>query len=194
MAEPSTQHVTQLLRAWGGGDPAALDKLIPMVYSELHRIAKRYLNREPVGHTLQTTALINEAYLRLVDAQNVPWQNRSHFFAVAAQIMRRILVDHARSRQALKHGGEARQVSLDDAAVVSGGGSAQLLKLHDALTALSAMDPRKGQIVELRFFGGLNIQETAEVLKISPDTVMRDWKLAKAWLFRELSRGARHGT
>jgi RNA polymerase sigma factor (TIGR02999 family) len=192
MATVSPKTVTGLLQAWGSGDETALEGLIPLIYQELHRIARRYLNRERPGHTLQTTALINEAYLRFADARRVPWQDRTHFFAIAAQMMRRILVDHARSRQNLKRGGAVRHVSLDDALTVCRERSAELVKLHDSLTALFAVDPRKGQVVELRFFGGLNIQETAHVLKVSPDTVMRDWKFAKVWLLRELRSGVRH--
>ncbi len=181
-----------MLRAWSSGDQTALDSLVPLIYEELHHIARRYLQRERPGQTLQTTDLINEAYLRLADARTVSWQNRTHFFAIAAQIMRRILVDHARSRQNLKHGGAVRRVSLDEALAVSRDQSSELVKLHDALKALSAVDRRKGQVVELRFFGGLNIQETAHVLKVSPDTVMRDWKFAKVWLVRELRSGVHH--
>jgi RNA polymerase sigma factor (TIGR02999 family) len=192
MATVSPKSVTGLLQAWSSGDEAALEGLIPLIYEELHRIARRYLNRERPGHTLQTTALINEAYLRFADARRIPWQNRTHFFAIAAQMMRRILVDHARSRQNLKRGGAVRHVSLDEALTVCRERSAELVKLNDALTALSAADPRKGQVVELRFFGGLNIEEIALVLKVSPDTVMRDWKFAKVWLLRELRSGARH--
>jgi RNA polymerase sigma factor (TIGR02999 family) len=188
----SRKGVTELLRAWSSGDEAALDRLVPLIYEELHRIARRYLDRERPGHSLQTTALINEAYLRLADARSVSWQNRAHFFAIAAQMMRRILVDHARSRQNLKRGGSVQRVSLDAAFAVSRGRSAELVRLHDALTALSAVAPRQGQVVELRFFGGLNIQETAQVLKVSPDTVMRDWKFAKVWLLRELRSEVRH--
>jgi RNA polymerase sigma factor (TIGR02999 family) len=169
----------------------ALESLIPLIYEELHRIARRYLGRERPDHTLQTTALINEAYLRLADARRLPWHDRTHFFAIAAQVMRRILVDHARSRQNLKRGGAVRRVSLDEALTVCRERSAELVKLHDALSALSAVDSRKGQVVELRFFGGLNIQETAHVLKVSPDTVMRDWKFSKVWLLRELRSGVR---
>jgi RNA polymerase sigma factor (TIGR02999 family) len=193
MATISPKNVTGLLPAWSSGDETALESLVPLIYEELHRIARRYLDRERSGHTLQTTALINEAYLRLADARTVPWHDRTHFFAIAAQMMRRILVDHARSRQNLKRGGALRQVSLDEALTVSRERSAELVKLHDALTALSAVNPRKGQVVELRFFGGLNIEETAEVLKVSPDTVMRDWKFAKVWLLRELRSEVSHG-
>ncbi len=191
MATLSPQSVTALLRAWSGGDEMALESLIPLIYEELHRIARRYLGREQSDHTLQTTALINEAYLRLADARRLPWHDRTHFFAIAAQVMRRILVDHARSRQNLKRGGAVRRVSLDEALTVCRERSAELVKLHDALSALSAVDSRKGQVVELRFFGGLNIQETAHVLKVSPDTVMRDWKFSKVWLLRELRSGVR---
>jgi RNA polymerase sigma factor (TIGR02999 family) len=192
MATVSAKSVTALLQAWSSGDESALEGLIPLIYEELHRIARRYLDRERPDHTLQTTALINEAYLRFADARRLPWQDRTHFFAIAAQMMRRILVDHARSRQNLKRGGAVRRVSLDEALAVSRDQSAELVKLHDALTALSAVDPRKGQVVELRFFGGLNIQETAHVLKVSVDTVMRDWKFAKVWLLRELRSEVRH--
>jgi len=192
LATLSPQSVTALLQAWSGGDEMALESLIPLIYEELHRIARRYLGRERPDHTLQTTALINEAYLRLADARRLPWQDRTHFFAIAAQVMRRILVDHARSRQNLKRGGAVRRVSLDEALTVCRERSAELVKLHDALTALSAVDARKGQVVELRFFGGLNIQETAHVLKISPDTVMRDWKFSKVWLLRELRSDVGH--
>jgi RNA polymerase sigma-70 factor (ECF subfamily) len=191
VATVSAQSVTALLQAWSSGDESALEGLIPLIYEELHRIARRYLNRERPDHTLQTTALINEAYLRLADARRLPWQDRTHFFVIAAQMMRRILVDHARSRQNLKRGGAVRRVSLDEALAVSRDQSAEFVKLHDALTALSAADPRKGQVVELRFFGGLNIEEIAHVLKVSPDTVMRDWKFSKVWLLRQLRSGVR---
>jgi RNA polymerase sigma factor (TIGR02999 family) len=186
MREPSTQQVTRLLRAWSDGDQEALEQLIPLVYQQLHRLAKLYMARERPGHTLQTTALINEAYLRLIDSSQVHWQNRAHFCAVSAQLMRRILVDFAHSRHCAKRGGEARSVSLDEAAEVSQERGADLLALDDALKALASMDPRKSQLVELRFFGGLSVEETAEVLKVSPRTVLRDWRLAKLWLLREL--------
>jgi len=192
VAAVPAKSVTALLQAWSSGDESALEGLIPLIHEELHRIAKRYMDRERPGHTLQTTALINEAYLRLADAGKIPWQDRAHFFAIAAQMMRRILVDHARGRQNLKRGGAIRHVSLDEALTVCRERSAELVKLNDALTALFAVDSRKGQVVELRFFGGLNIQETAHVLKVSPDTVMRDWKFAKVWLLRELRSGVRH--
>lgn len=184
---PSPQEVTQLLKAWSHGDQAALERLMPLVYEELRRVAKRYMGRERAGHTLQTTALVNEAYLRLIDASQVEWQSRAHFFAVSAQLMRRILVDYARSHNYVKRGGEAHHVSLDEAAVFSAEQAPDLVALDDALTELAAMDQRKSQVVELRFFGGLSVDETAEVLKVSPRTVMTDWSLAKAWLLREIS-------
>jgi len=174
--------------AWGGGEEEALQKLAPLVYAELHNLARRYMAGERVGHTLQTTALVNEAYLRLVDTSRVQWQNRAHFFAVSAQLMRRILVDFARSRNYAKRGGAARRVSLDEAPPIALERGADLIALDDALTALSALDPRKAKVVELRFFGGLTENETAEVLKVSSDTVTRDWRLAKVWLRRELLR------
>ena len=167
--------------------PHGPEKLTPLVYDELHRLARRYMAQERPGHTLQATALVNEAYLRLVDSRNVRWQNRAHFFAVSAQLMRRILVDFARSRHYQKRGGEAQRVSLDDALVVSRERGADLVALDDALQALAAVDPRKSQVVELRFFGGLTVEEAAEALAVSPDTVLRDWKFAKTWLLRELS-------
>jgi RNA polymerase sigma factor (TIGR02999 family) len=187
MTGPSGSEITQLLRAWNGGDESALEKLMPIVYGELHRMARRYMAHESPDHTLQTSALVNEAYLRLVDAANANWQNRVHFFAVSAQAMRRILVDWARSRQSLKRGGQFRPLQLDDALAVTQEQPVDLVALDDALEALAAMDPRKSQVVELHFFGGLNLEETAEVLKISSDTVLRDWKLAKSWLRCELS-------
>jgi RNA polymerase sigma factor (TIGR02999 family) len=188
MMTSSPEQVTQWLIAWSSGDQTALDKLMPLVYDELHRLAHHYMSRERPGHTLQTTALVNEAYLRLIDQKSVSWQNRAHFFAVAAQVMRQILVDYARRRQVLKRGGQAVKVSLDEAAIVSQERGADLVALDDALTSLAAIDPRKSQIVELRFFGGLSVEETAEVLKVSPRTVMRQWSLAQAWLYRELSQ------
>ena len=187
MTGPSGSEITQLLRAWNGGDESALEKLMPIVYGELHRMARRYMAQESPDHTLQTSALVNEAYLRLVDAANANWQNRVHFFAVCAQAMRRILVDWARSRQALKRGGQVRPVQLDDALAVTEEQLVDLVALDDALNALAALDPRKSQVVELHFFGGLDLEETAEVLKVSSDTVLRDWKLAKNWLRCELS-------
>ena len=187
MTPPSPQEVTQLLLAWVQGDKSALERLTPLVYEELRRLARRYMGRESPGHVLQTTALVNEAYLRLVDQRSVKWQNRAHFFGVSAQLMRRILVDFARARNNLKRGGKARQVSLDEALVVSEDRGTDLAALDDALNALAQIDPRQSKVVELRFFGGLSAEETAEVLQVSPDTVMRDWKVAKLWLLRELS-------
>jgi RNA polymerase sigma factor (TIGR02999 family) len=176
-----------MLVAWSNGDKSALERLTPLVHDELHRLAHRYMNRERPGHMLQTTALVNEAFLRLVDSSRVRWQNRAHFFAVSAQLMRRILVDFARSRAFRKRGGDAVQVSLDEAIAISPLRAADLVALDEALNALSEIDERKSRVVELRFFGGLSIEETAEVLKVSPETVMRDWRLAKVWLLRELS-------
>jgi RNA polymerase sigma factor (TIGR02999 family) len=187
MTKPSPHEVSQLLQAWSDGNEEALDKLIPLVYEELHRLARHYMSGERAGHTLQTTELVNEAYVRLVDWKNVRWQNRAHFFGVAAQMMRRILVDFARSRHYAKRGGETRRVSLAEAAVVSTERGEDFIALDDALESLAAIDSRKGRIVELRFFGGLSVEETAEVLKISSRTVMREWSLAQAWLYRELS-------
>jgi RNA polymerase sigma factor (TIGR02999 family) len=181
------QPVTELLVAWGNGDETARDELMPLVYRELHRLAHQYMKRENPGHTLQTSALVNEAFVKLVDQRDVHWRNRAHFFGIAAQLMRRILVDHARSRQYLKRGGGAHHVSFEEAAIVSQERAADVVALDDALTTLAAVDTRKGQIVELRFFGGLSIEETAEVLAVSPGTVMRDWTLAKAWLRREMT-------
>src|SRR5438128_3307195 len=183
----SPKEVTELLVAWSQGDESALEKLMPLVYGELHRLAKRYMGRERAGHVLQTTALVNEAYLRLIDSKNVHWQNRAHFFAVSAQLMRRILVDFARSRNFQKREGKLLQVSLGQALMLSDQQDADLVALDDALKALAELDPRKCKVVELRFFGGLSVEETARVLKVSADTVMRDWRLAKVWLLRELS-------
>jgi RNA polymerase sigma factor (TIGR02999 family) len=187
--------VTQLLAAWSDGDEEALEKLAPLVESELHRLARRYLRQERPGHTLQATALVNEAFLKLIDWKNVRWQNRAHFFGVSAGLMRRILVDYARRRNFAKRGGGAMKVSLDEAAVLSEERGTDLVALDDALTSLAAFDERKARIVELRFFGGLSVEETAEVLSISPRTVMREWSMAQAWLYRELSRedGVEHG-
>jgi len=182
----SPNGVTQLLVAWSDGDVAARDELMPLVYDELHRLAHRYMNHERPGHTLQTSALVNEAFIRLIDQKDVDWQNRTHFFALAAQMMRRILVDHARSRQYLKRGGDARQVSFDETMMVSHERVDEVIALDDALKNLAQFDQRKSQIVELRFFGGLSIEETAELLKVSPGTVMRDWTLAKAWLRKQI--------
>jgi RNA polymerase sigma-70 factor (ECF subfamily) len=183
---------SELLRAWSNGDQNALDKLAPIVYDELRRLAAYYLNRERSGHSLQATALVNEAYLRLVDYKRMRWENRAHFFAVSAQLMRRILVDHAR-RHNLKRGGGVQHVALEDTAVVGGGRAENLVALDDALQALARMDARKARVVELRFFGGLSVDETAEVLQISPVTVMRDWSTARAWLYREMGGGTSDG-
>ena len=190
MATASSKDITQLLRAWGRGDEGALETLIPLIYKELHQRAHRYMGRERRGNSLQATALIHETYLRLVGSP-VAWESRNHFFAIAARLMRRILVDRARARRSLKRGGEGRPVSLDDEHLVVGPPHRDLVSLDDALSALAVVDPRKSRVVELRFFGGLSVEETAEVLKVSPQTVLRDWKLAKVWLFREMSRGGR---
>ena len=181
-----------LLRAWSDGNRDALDKLTPIVYDELHRLARRYMSRERPGHSLQTTALVNEAYMRLVDYKDMQWQNRAHFFAVSAQLMRRILVEHAR-RHNLKRGGGVQHVSLEETAIVGGDRAADLIALDDAMVALARLDPRKVQVVEMRFFGGLSVEETAQVLNVSSVTVMRDWSSAKAWLYRELTGGATDG-
>lgn len=187
---PPRHEITQLLAEWSGGNQAALDELYPLVYEELHRLARRYMSRERKGHTLQTTALINEAYVRLVDQKNVHWANRSHFFAISAQIMRRILIDHARRHAYAKRGGGAQQVSLEEAATVARDQSAELLRLDEALKSLSEMDSRRGQVVELRYFGGLNNEEIAGVLNVSENTVTRDWNMARAWLYQQLTRSA----
>lgn len=188
-----THDVTHLLQAWGQGDSDALDRLMPLVYEELRRIAKRHMLHQRPGHTLQTTALTNEVYLRLVDAKKVNWQDRAHFFAICANTMRRILVDFARSWGSQKRGGGERPLSLEESLDVAGGPRSDLLAVNDALTRLAAHDPRKSQVVELRFFGGLSVEETAEALKISPETVMRDWRMAKAWLYRELGGERKNG-
>lgn len=188
MVVSSPNEVTRLLVDWGNGDQAALEELIPLVYEELRRVAGRYMRRETPGHTLQTSALVNEAYLRLVDQKNVRWQNRAHFFGVAAQLMRRILVDHARSRSRAKRGGGAQMVSLTDQAIITKE-VADVIALDDALKNLAEMDPRKSQIVEMKFFGGLTNEEVAEVLKITSRTVEREWRKAKAWLNRAISKG-----
>jgi RNA polymerase sigma-70 factor (ECF subfamily) len=182
-----SQNVTELLVAWSDGDEAALERLAPLVHAELHRLARRYMGREREDHLLQTSALINEAYLRLIDWKSVRWQNRAHFFGVAAQLMRRILVDFARRRPRLEQGVEARHISLGEALTISAQGDPDLLALDEALDTLAAVDERKSKIVELRFFGGLSVDETAAVMKIAPITVIREWNKAKAWLYRELS-------
>jgi RNA polymerase sigma factor (TIGR02999 family) len=184
----ASQEITELLLAWNAGDDQALDRLMPLVHDELHRLARRYMAGQRADHPLQTTALVNEAYLRLVDSSRVRWQNRAHFFAVSAQLMRRILVDFARARQRVKRAGDAVQVTFDEALTISQEPNAALIALDDALRALAAVDERKSKVVELRFFGGLSVEETAEVLKVSSITVMRDWAMAKAWLLRELDR------
>jgi RNA polymerase sigma factor (TIGR02999 family) len=190
----SSTEITRWLKAWGAGDQAALDRLVSAVYDELRRIARRHMRKERPGVTLQTTALVNEAYLRLVDAGDVNWQDRTHFFAICAQMMRRTLVDAARARAAAKRGGQGQRAEhstafdLDQVQDVSSSRDRELVVLDDALADLAKMDPRKARVIELRFFGGLSVEEAAEVLKISPQSVMRDWNLAKAWLTRELSR------
>jgi RNA polymerase sigma factor (TIGR02999 family) len=188
MTQPSTHEVSELLVAWGEGDESAFDRLMPIVYDELHRLAHHYMSGERAGHTLQTTALVNEAYLRLVNWRDVRWQNRAHFFGVSAQMMRRILVDFARDKNYLKRGGDRLQVSLGEAAAFANARSADLVALDEALSALAEVDPRKARVVEMRFFGGLSVKEVAEVLKVSEETVIRDWRLAKVWLLRELDK------
>ena len=183
-------QVTQLLRSWTQGDQRALEQLTPMVYAELRRLARRRMSRERPDHTLQVTALVHEAYLRLVDARDIDWQDRAHFFAISAQMMRRILVDAARARHFQKREGVAFKVPLEEGLLVTSEPGPEFVALDDALKSLAAFDPRKGQIVELRFFGGLTVEETAEALQLSPRTVMREWNLAQAWLYRELSRNS----
>ena len=190
--EPVADDVSTLLRAWSDGDQRALARLTPIVYDELRRLARSYMKRERAGHSLQTTALVNEAYMRLVDYKRMQWQNRAHFMAVSAQAMRRILVDHARRRN-LKRGADVEHVSLDEAVVIGPDRSSDFVSLDDALNALAERAPRKAQVVELRFFGGLSVDETAEVLHVSAITVMREWKSAKAWLYRELTGGNGNG-
>ena len=188
VADPGGSHqITRLLVDWRKGDEAALEQLIPLVHDELRRLARRHMAHERVGHTLQATALVNEAYMRLIDVKQMKWQDRAHFFAMSSRLMRRILVDFARAKGYQKRGGGAQKVSLDEAVVVSQEPGQDLVALDDALTALAAFDRRKALVVEMRFFGGLSVEETAEALQVSVDTVMRDWKLAKAWLLRELS-------
>jgi RNA polymerase sigma factor (TIGR02999 family) len=190
MLEQSTQDVTMLLRAWTGGDERALDRLIPVLFEELRRTARSYMRRERSGHTLQTTALINEVYLRLVDIHQVQYRDRVHFLTMAAQLMRRILVDHARRRGYLKRGGGEGAIPLDDLAVISPGRNSDFIVVDDALNALANLDARKAKVVEMRFFGGLSVEETAAALNVSTQTVLRDWSLAKAWLRREMTSGA----
>jgi RNA polymerase sigma factor (TIGR02999 family) len=191
MTGNSPNEVTRLLRVWGQGDATALEKLVPLVYDELHRLAHIYLMRERPGHTLQSSALVNEAYLRLVDARDIDWQNRAHFFAISANVMRRILVEFARFRGSGKRGGKAVRVEFDEGLVPLPERREELVALDDALNALAAIDPREARVVELRFFGGLNAEETAEVMEVSSKTVLRDWEHAKVWLLRELRRGER---
>jgi RNA polymerase sigma factor (TIGR02999 family) len=187
LAVPDAENITDLLVSYGRGDKESLDKLMPVVYDELRRQAARYLRREQAGHTLQTTALIHEAYVRLVDQRNVQWQNRAHFFGIAAQMMRRILVDHARTKKRAKRGGSDIKVSLDDAAIAVKGQDLDVVAVDEALSRLAKIDEQQSRVVELRFFSGLTVEETAEVMGISPATVKRDWSMAKAWLHRELS-------
>ena len=190
MSTPASHEVTQLLLAWSEGDSFALEQLIPLVHDELRRLAKRYMRNERAGHTLQTTALVNEAYLRLIDVRQVQWQNRAHFFAISARLMRQILVDFARERGYRKRGGGAHQVELNEAMMIGQERNEDLLALDEALTALAEVDERKSQVVELRFFGGLSEQEMAEALNVAPVTVRRDLRLAKLWLLRRLNEGA----
>ena len=185
---PPPQDVTQLLVDWSNGDQSAADKLFPLVYGELKRMARRYLRKENPGHTLQTTALVNEAYLRLVDQKRVQWQNRTQFYGIAARMMRRILVDHARSHARLRRGGQALKISLDDIATLADERAAELIALDEALDELAKLDERRCQVVEMRFFGALSNSEIATVLKIAPNTVMRDWNMARAWLYREIQK------
>jgi RNA polymerase sigma factor (TIGR02999 family) len=187
---PSNTDITALLVDWGNGDKSALERLLPLVERELHRLAHSYMRREDPDHTLQTTALINETYLRLVDQRKVEWQNRAHFFGIAAQIMRRILLNYARDQNRQKRGGKAIHVSLSEAMIMPAEKDRELIALNDALNRLETLDPRKSKVVELRYFGGLSVEEAAEVLKVSPITVMRDWQFAKAWLAREMQNGS----
>jgi len=194
MEEYSSHEVTRLLQAWGAGDQSALKRLMDVVYCELHKLASHYMAAEQAGHTLQTTALVNEVYVRLVDVKHVGWEDRAHFFALCAQLMRRILIDFARSRNYQKRGGRIPHVELLEAATISMETGPEILALDEALKSLAKVDGRKSQVVELRFFGGLTVDETATVLKVSPETVIRDWRLAKAWLLRELSGEGTHGS
>ncbi len=188
MTQSSTHDVTELLIEWSNGDKAALDKLMPLIHEELRRLAHHYMSHERPGHTLQTTALVNEAYLRLVNRKGVHWQNRAHFFAIAATLMRSLLVDHARSHAYAKRGGDARKITIDEAMIVSQERAAEVVALDDVLKQLANFDPQQSRIVELRFFGGLTIDETAEVLGLSPATIKREWSTARAWLYRELNK------
>ena len=188
MTSPPSSNPTALLRAWSRGDQAAFDQLVPLVHEELRRLARQHMGREREGHTLQPTALVNEAYLRLIEVRRIQWQDRQHFFAMAARVMRRVLVDAARARRFHKRGGGAQMAPLDDALAVSKEPGRDLVELDEALNALAEVDPRKSQVVEMRYFGGLSVEETADALQVSPGTVMRDWRLAKVWLLRELGR------
>jgi RNA polymerase sigma-70 factor (ECF subfamily) len=189
MVTQSPKEVTQLLLAWNGGDDDALDKLMPLVYDELRKAAKRFLRREPAGHTLQSAALVNEVYLRLIDAKNVRWQDRAHFFAISARLMRRVLVEFARRRRQLKRGGDVHQISIEEALAFGQDQATDVVELDDALTALARLNLRQSRVVELRFFGGLTEEEIAEALQVSPRTVRNDWRVARAWLYRELNKG-----
>ncbi len=191
MGDPVHGEITELLLAWTGGEASALDKLIPLVYAELRRVAHHHMRNEPLGHTLQTSALIHEAYLRLIDSSRVNWRGRTHFLSVSAQLMRRILVDEARARRAQRRGGDVKRVPLEAAAMLPER-STDLIELDEALQALASISARRAQVIELRFFGGLGVQETAEVLRISEETVMRDWRLARMWLFRTMNRRRAH--
>ncbi len=188
MSQNTTQEITQLLLAWGDGDKQALDRLMPFVYEELRRLAKNYMRNQRSDHTLQTTALVNEAYLRLIDSSQVRWQNRTHFFAISAQLMRRVLVDFARKKKAIKRGGEEQKITFDEALPVSSQKESELIALDEALNELAKMNERQSQIVEMRYFGGMNEKEIAEALNISARTVRRDWSVARAWLYRELNK------
>ncbi|HKP80402.1 MAG TPA: sigma-70 family RNA polymerase sigma factor [Pyrinomonadaceae bacterium] len=190
MKSPARHQITELLAEWREGNQSALDELYPLVYDELHRLARRYMSRERKDHTLQTTALINEAYVRMVDQKNVNWANRSHFFAISAQIMRRILIDHARRHAYAKRGGGAQQVSLEEVAAIAPDQGRELVRLDEALKTLAERDPRRCQVVELRYFGGLNNEEIAGVLHVSENTVTRDWNMARAWLYQQLTENA----
>ncbi len=192
MAARTTEQITQLLAGWGRGDAAALDELTPLIYNELHRIAHRHMRRERPGHTLQTSALINEAYIRLIDQREARWQSRAHFFAIASKLMRRILVDRARSKGYAKRGGNAQQVSLDEGMAAPGGRDTDLVALDDALKDLETVDERKCRIVDMRFFGGLSLEEIGEALEISVPTVEREWRAARAWLHRAMASGQNH--
>ena len=194
MASPSSENLTGLLHAWRQGDEEALRQITPLVYREMRKAARHYMAGERPGHSLQTTALINEVYLRLIGVQKVSWQNRAHFLAVCARLMRRVLTDYARSRDYQKRGGGLVRVSLSAVQLPAAESDPDLTALDEAMNKLAAVDDRKSQVVELRFFGGLDVKETAEVLKVSPETVMRDWKIAQAWLLREMSRAKRHGS